>query len=156
MYSVVKKQYTDPPKDMIVRVISYAQTLSLGTYYVYENGYYLAGKGVLKGWTAVDIKRWAKTSMRMFLAYVLMEFVKLYRTRQLREARKVKVVDEDEKRVIEAEEKVWWKGALMNVAYTPLSMHWASENGLISDGAVGALMTYIGLVKFKAAWATAA
>ncbi|CZR65835.1 uncharacterized protein PAC_15735 [Phialocephala subalpina] len=156
VYAMAKRNYVDPPKDMVLRAVSYGQTLSLGAYYVYENGYYLAGKGVLRGWTAADIKRWAKTSLRMFLAYVVMEFVRLYRGRQLRETRKVKAVDEKEKQAIEAEEAVWWRSAKMNVAYTPLAMHWASEAGLLSDGVVGALMSWVGLIKFRAAWAQTA
>ncbi|KUJ11324.1 uncharacterized protein LY89DRAFT_689201 [Mollisia scopiformis] len=156
VYAMAKRNYVDPPKDVVVRAVSYAQTLSLGAYYVYENGYYLAGKGVLRGWTVADIKRWAKTSLRMFLAYVALEFVRLYRARQLRETRKVKAVDEKDRKGIEAEEASWLRSALMNVAYTPLSMHWAFEGGMLSDGVVGALMSAVGLIKFRAAWAQAA
>ena len=152
---MAKKNYTAPPKDAVLRAVSYGQTLSLGAYYVYENGYYLAGKGVLRGWTPEKIKRWAKTSLRMFLAYVVLEFVRLYRARQLREVRKVKVVEGKEREEIEKEEAVWWRGALMNVAYTPLGMHWASESGILSDGLVGALMSAVGYIKFRAAWAQA-
>lgn len=153
---MAKRNYVDPPRDTVLKVVSYGQTLSLGGYYIYENGYYLAGKGVLRGWTAEDIKRWAKTSLQMFLAYVVLEFVRLYRARQLRETRKVKAIDEKDKQGIEAEEAVWWRSAKMNVAYTPLAMHWASETPLLSDGIVGALMSWIGLIKFRAAWAQTA
>ncbi len=153
---MAKKNYVDPPKDLVLRAVSYGQTLSLGAYYVYENGYYLAGKGVLKGWTPEDIKKCARTSLRMFLVYVVFEFVRLYRARQLREVRKAKAVDEKERGDIAKEEEVWWRGGLVNAAYTPLAFHWSSENGLLSDGLVGALMSLVGLIKFRAAWAQAA
>lgn len=153
---MAKRNYVEPPKDALLRAVSYGQTLSLGAYYVYENGYYLAGKGVLRGWTPEKIKRWAKTSLKMFLAYVVLEFVRLYRARQLREVRKVKAVDEKDKGDIEKEEEVWLRSSLINIAYTPLSMHWASESGILSDGIVGALMSAVGLIKFRAAWAQAA
>jgi Peroxisomal biogenesis factor 11 (PEX11) len=156
VYAMAKKNYVAPPKDAVLRAVSYGQTLSLGAYYVYENGYYLAGKGVLKGWTPGKIKRWAKTSLRMFLAYIVLEFVRLYRARQLREVKKVKAVDEKEKGEIEKEEQVWVRSSLMNIAYTPLGMHWASESGILSDGVVGALMSAVGLIKFRAAWAQTA
>jgi Peroxisomal biogenesis factor 11 (PEX11) len=155
VYAMAKKNYVKPDGDAVLRAVSYGQTVSLAAYYVYENGYYLAGKGVLQGWTPEKTKRWAKTSLRMFLAYVLLEFVRLWRVRQLRRVRKVKAVDEKDRAEIEKEEKTWWRGAIMNVAYTPLSVHWASENPVLSDGVVGALMSAVGLVKFRAAWALA-
>ena len=156
VYAMVKRNYVEPPKDALLRAVSYGQALSLGAYYVYENGYYLAGKGVLRGWTPEKIKRWVKTSLKMFLAYVVLEFVRLYRARQLREVRKVKAVDEKDKGDIEKEEQAWLRSLLINVAYTPPSMHWASESGMLSDGVVGALMSAVGLVKFGAAWAQTA
>lgn len=145
-----------PQKDLVLRVVSYGQTLSLGAYYVYENGYYLAGKGVLRGWTPEKIKRWAKTSLKMFLAYVVLEFVRLYRAKQLREVRKAKAVDEKDKGAIVKEESAWWDSLMVNGAYMPLSVHWSSEVPMLSDGVVGALMTAIGWIKFRAAWAQAA
>jgi len=111
---------------------------------------------VLKGWTPEKIKRWAKTSLKMFLAYVMLEFVRLARARRLREVRRVKAVDEKDRLVIEKEESGWWRGLAMNGAYLPLSVHWASENPVLSDGVVGALMSAVGLIKFRAAWAQAA
>ncbi|PMD49011.1 hypothetical protein L207DRAFT_505990 [Hyaloscypha variabilis F] len=156
VYAMAKRNYVAPEHDTVLRAVSYGQTLSLGAYYVYENGYYLAGKGVLRGWTPEKIKRWAKTSLKMFLAYVVLEFVRLGRARQLREARKVKAVDEKDRVAIEREESVWWRGLAMNGAYLPLSVHWASDNPVLSDGVVGALMSAVGLIKFRAAWASAA
>jgi hypothetical protein len=156
IYAMVKRNYLDPPKDAILNAVSWTQALALGSYYVYENGYYLAGKGVLKGWTAGDIKKWAKTSLKMFLAYVLLEYVRLYRSRQLLEVKKAKAVSAKENEDVEKEEAGWWRTAVMDLAYTPLGMHWASENGMLSDGWVGALMSLVGLIKFRAAWALTA
>lgn len=152
VYAMAKKNYLDPPKDAILNAVSWTQTLALGSYYVYENGYYLAGKGVLNGWTADNIKRWAKGSLKMFLAYVLLNYVRLYRSRQLLEERRVKAASEEETQDIEREEAVWWRTAVVNLAETPLAMHWASENGILSDGWIGGLMSIVGLIKFRAAW----
>jgi hypothetical protein len=151
IYAMAKRNYLEPPKDTILKGVAWSQTLALGAYYVYENTYYLAGKGVLRGWKAEEIIRWAKMSLKYFMAYVLIEYVRLWRTRQLREEKRASgTLSEKE---VEKEEKAWRRSALANLAYTPLSLHWASESGpLMSDGWVGALMSAIGLIKFKAAW----
>ena len=156
IYARVKRNYIDPPKDAILNAVSWSQTFALGSYYVYENGYYLAGKGVLKGWTAGDIKKWAKTSLKMFLAYVVLEYVRLYRARQLLDLKRAEAISAKDDEEIEKEEAAWWRTAVMDIAYTPLGMHWASENGILSDGWVGGLMSLVGLIKFRAAWALTA
>lgn len=142
----------------MLKAVSLAQTLSLGGYYVYENAYYLAGKGVLKGWTGEKITRWAKTSLKLFLVYVLMDYIRLWRTRQLREERRAKLdhSDFEGKREMRKEDAAWLRSAIINIAYTPPSAHWASEKGILSDGWVGAMMTLVGVVKFRAAWAATA
>ena len=154
VWSSARKTYLDPPKDSVVHAVSWAQSVALGAYLIYENGYYLAGKGVLKGWSPEKQKKWAKISLRMFLAYVVVEWVRLFRTRQLREEKKASYGAKHEE--IKREEEIWWRSAKVDAAYTPLTMHWASENGMLSDGWVGALMTMVGFVKFRAAWAQTA
>ena len=44
VYAMAKRNYVTPEKDAVLRAVGYGQTASLGAYYVYENGYYLAGK----------------------------------------------------------------------------------------------------------------
>ncbi|KAG0647711.1 hypothetical protein D0Z07_6551 [Hyphodiscus hymeniophilus] len=156
IYAMVKRDYFNPPKDAILNAVSWSQAGTLGLYYFYENGYYLAAKGVLRGWAGPDIKRWAKTSLKMFLAYVALEYVRLYRERQLLEVKRAKAVSAKENEDVEREEGAWVRTALMNVCYAPLGVHWVSENGIMSDGWVGGLMSLIGVVKFRAAWTLAA
>lgn len=153
---MAKRNYIDPPKDAVLRSVAYGQTLSLGAYYFYENSYYLASKGVLPGWTPEKIRRWAKTSLKMFLAFVVLEFVRLWRARTIREVRKVKAVEEKERVVVEREEGAWWRAAVINAAYAPLAVHWSSEVPVLGDGVVAALMVVVGWVKCKAAWAATA
>jgi hypothetical protein len=152
IYAMAKRNYLDLPKDTILRGVGWSQTLALGAYYVYENTYYLAGKGVLRGWRVEEITRWAKMSLKCFMAFVLIEYVRLWRTRQLREEKRASgILSEKE---VEKEEEAWRRSVLTNLAYTPLSLHWSSETGpLMSDARVGMLMSLIGLVKFRAAWA---
>jgi hypothetical protein len=153
VYASARKLQSTPPSDTILHGLAWSQTLSLGAYLVYENGYYLAGKGVLRGWSAEKQVLWAKTSLKMFLAYVVLDWVRLFRTRQLREEKKEK---EGSVEATKQEEAVWWRTATIDAAYTPLAMHWASKNGMLSDGWVGALMSLVGVVKFRAAWAQTA
>jgi len=108
----------------------------------------------LRGWKPEKITKWAKTSMRLFFMFVLLEFVRLWRARQLREERKARVDGDEKSRAdIEKEEEVWWRSSMTNLAYIPLSAHWASEKGIITDGVVGLLMSFVGVVKVRAAWA---
>jgi hypothetical protein len=153
VYASVRKLQSAHPADSILYGLAWSQTLSLAAYLVYENGYYLAAKGVLRGWSAEKQKRWAKTSLRTFLVYVILDWVKLFRTRQLREEKKAK---EGSVEATKEEEAVWWRTATMDAAYTPVAMHWSSQNGMLSDAWVGALMSVVGLVKFRTAWAQTA
>ena len=156
IYAMVKRNYLDPPKDAILNAMAWTQAGTLGLYYFYENGYYLAGKGGLKGWTAADIKRWAKTSIKMFLAYVLLEYVRLYRSRQLLDVKRAEAVSAKENEDVEKEDAAWFRTAMVGIAFAPLGVHWVSEIGIMSDGLVGGLMSLIGVIKFRTAWALAA
>ena len=153
VYASVRKLQSTSPADCVLHGLAWSQTFSLAAYLIYENGYYLAGKGVLRGWSAEKQKRWAKTSLRMFLAYVILDWVRLFRTRQLREEKKAK---EGGGEATKEEEAVWWRTAIMDAAYTPVAMHWSSQNGMLSDAWVGALMSGVGLIKFRTAWAQTA
>jgi hypothetical protein len=153
IYAAARKLQATPPADGALHALAWGKTLSLGAYLVYENGYYLAGKGVLRGWSAEKQKLWAKTSLKLFFAYVLIDWVSLFRQRQLREEKKER---EGATEATKEEEAVWWRTAIIDAAYTPLAAHWSSENGMLSDGWVGALMSLVGLVKFRAAWAQTA
>jgi len=113
-YALVKKHYLDPPKDTLLKAVAWAQTLALGGYYIYENGYYLASKGVIRGWAPQKMTKWAKTSMKLFLLHVLMDYLKLWRTRQLLEEKKAQISEWDEKAKsdIEKEDVAWFKAAV--------------------------------------------
>ena len=64
--------------------------------------------------------------------------------------------EKEEKVKMEDEVRAWKRGVLVNAAYTPVAMHWASGNGMLGDGVVGGLMTMVGWVKFRALWAQTA
>jgi len=156
VWAGAKKLYLNPPKDSVVKGVAWGQLSALGLYLVYENGYYLAGKGVLLGWTPQKQKRWAKQSLKLFLAYLALEWIKLFRTRQLREAGKAQGETAEKVEARKKEEAAWWNAAIANAAYTPPAMHWASETGLLSEAWVGLLVGLVGWMKFKVAWAQTA
>jgi hypothetical protein len=55
---------------------------------VYGNATLSQARGVLRGWSAEKRKLWAKISLKLFLACVVLDWVSRFRHRQLREERK--------------------------------------------------------------------
>ncbi len=81
----------------------------------------------------------------------------------MREERKARLTAEGEggekekgMEEIRKEEEAWVRLALVTAAYIPVSVHWSSEKGKLSDGWVGAFLTVVGIVKVRAAWAATA
>ena len=81
------------------------------------------------------LRVWAKTSLKMSLAYVVLNWLRPFRTRQLREEGREK--EGASSGATKNEEAVWWRTAVVDTAYTLLAMHWVSEKGMLSDGWVG-------------------
>lgn len=46
----------------------------------------------------------------------------------------------------------WWRQAVVNGAYFPLTLHWSSEEGLLGDRWVGLLGMLAGEVTLRQAW----
>lgn len=90
----------------------------------------------------------------MSLAYAVLDWLRSFRTWQLREERREK--EGASSGATKGKEAVWWQTAVVDTAYTSSAMHWASEKGMLSDGWVGALISFIGLTKLRAAWAQTA
>ncbi|KAK3340356.1 hypothetical protein B0H65DRAFT_256296 [Neurospora tetraspora] len=106
---------------------------------VLENGAYLSSKGVL-GWQPARIGKAYLWSARFWAAYVGIE---IGRSLALEPKEKWK---EDS-----------WKGNLAkNLAWAPLTVHWSSEKGLVSEMVVGLLGSIPGLVQMRELWASTA
>ncbi|EGO57687.1 hypothetical protein NEUTE1DRAFT_122067 [Neurospora tetrasperma FGSC 2508] len=106
---------------------------------VLENGAYLSSKGVL-GWQPARIGKAYLWSARFWAAYVGIEIGRLL--------------------ALEPKER-WkedsWKGNLAkNLAWAPLTVHWSSEKGLVSEMVVGLLGSIPGLVQMRELWASTA
>jgi hypothetical protein len=153
MWSWGKGVLKSPPKDVLLRRIAYAQVLVNVVFQYFENGAYLASKGVL-GWSGKKQTQAWLWSSRAWAAHVGLEFVRLGRVVALKRRRGV---DEKEKEKEEGEgEKEWWEGwrkeLLINGAYAPLTVHWSLEQGLLGELSVGLLGTLVGVVNLSTLW----
>ena len=162
--------------------IAWAQLACGAAFQILENGAYLAQRGVLNGrsWTATASgegtgkqARWWLWSARFWAGCVALEGVRLARVWQLDvEAKKKKeksgemkrvegagVDGRDEKKEDEAgvEEGVvdgarWWKDALVNTAYAPMTVHYSLPGGLVGDEYIAMLGMVAGGLSFKSLW----
>ncbi|KAL2156290.1 hypothetical protein VTH82DRAFT_1035, partial [Thermothelomyces myriococcoides] len=119
------------------------------TFQALENGAYLSSRGVL-GWSPDrqrDAFRW---SARLWGAYVGIEIGRLAAERfgpgggtpfAARSAR---------------EKNEWAKKMARQLAWAPLTVHWGSEKGLVSDMTVGLLATIPGVIQIRDLWASTA
>ncbi|KAK3401264.1 hypothetical protein B0T20DRAFT_406460 [Sordaria brevicollis] len=106
---------------------------------VLENGAYLSSKGVL-GWEPARIGKAYLWSARFWAAYVGIEIGRLL------------ALEPKEKRKDES-----WRGNLAkNLAWAPLTVHWSSEKGMVSEMVVGLLGSIPGLVQMRELWASTA
>ncbi|KAL1596391.1 hypothetical protein SLS60_009037 [Paraconiothyrium brasiliense] len=159
------------PKEKLVRRITWAQIASLVLFQVLENGAYLASKGVLtsEGWSGERGKRkeiaWWIWSSRFWASHVALEIVRVGVLKYYGDgedvSRKVKETvgdgEKEGKLLIEEkkrERRVWWRDAVSNVAYMPMTLHWSveEEKGFLSDWGVGLLGAIAGGSLFVDAW----
>ncbi|KZF26953.1 hypothetical protein L228DRAFT_243506 [Xylona heveae TC161] len=150
-----------PPKDHIIRFIVRTQVLVNIFYQIFENGAYLAGKGVLTGWDSRRINKWDLWSTRCWAAHVFLDLAKLWRERVLE-----KQAGGDEKDNVAKATKernatallnnTWSRKLILNSAYAPLTIHWSLENGLVSDFWIGLLGSVTGIIRLRQAWKTTA
>ncbi|KAF2489733.1 hypothetical protein BU16DRAFT_163574 [Lophium mytilinum] len=143
-------------KEKVLRAVAWGQVASCAAYQVLENGAYLASKGVLvtPGWMGEAGKRrearWWVWSSRFWAAHVALEGVRLGVLFK-------KHVDSGkaEKEEVEKsskEDKAWWRDAVSNAAWGPLTLHWSTEAGMVSEPLVGALGIVAGGVGLLEKW----
>ncbi|KIW05183.1 uncharacterized protein PV09_03731 [Verruconis gallopava] len=171
LYLGAKAAYLTPPKDTILKMISWSQLASMSGYFWYENGVYLAGKGILRGagFTPAELGPKMRRAIWLYGLYLVLDFVRLYRLTQLASAdsrpqtkasstslggeKDVAVVDEAALAKKAADERAWYKSLYVDLSYFPLCFHWGVEGGTIpaqwADLVVGALCSCAGYVSFK-------
>lgn len=151
-------------KEKLLRAVTWGQVAACAAYQVLENGAYLASKGVLNsaGWIGEEgarrQARWWVWSCRFWAAHVGLEGVRLgtswYYRRKLEEkgvgdGEKEEKLRREERR---KENRMWWRDAVSNMAYAPLTVHWSVEEGVVSEAWVGFLGMVAGAVALKEEW----
>lgn len=120
--------------------IAYSQLITCIVFQALENGAYLSSKGVM-GWSPAT-QGWAnKWSARLWGVYVGMELGRLAAE------------------AVGGENKVtpaWRSAVVRQLAWAPLTVHWGSDKGVVSDWMVGALASIPGVLQMRELWAATA
>ncbi|PSN66476.1 hypothetical protein BS50DRAFT_574887 [Corynespora cassiicola Philippines] len=169
-------------KMKLVRAMTYVQIGAGVAFQVLENGAYLSSKGVLtgRGWAGEAGKeregKWWVWSSQFWAVHVFLEVLRVgvlawgrdskpgKGGEKEKESEKVgeKALDarlgdgekEDKLQELERQKEdwLWWRDLVSNVAYAPLTLHWSTEQGFLSDVTVGVLGTVAGGVLLVDAW----
>ncbi|KAI0202955.1 hypothetical protein F4808DRAFT_62674 [Astrocystis sublimbata] len=143
--------------DNFETAIAWSQLTACAIFQALENGTYLSSKGIL-GWAPKTQAKAGVWSARFWGSYVMLEFVRLFYESSKRggRTRSEKFAGGKTVAVVEKEEKEWagaWRNSLLrNAAWTPLTVHWSLEQGLLSDMAVGALASVPGCMGMHDLW----
>ena len=138
-YNWMLSTHASPPSDPTLATVTKLQTYANMLYFPLENAAYLGSHDIIPMTKRTETDLWV-WSCRFWATHVGLEFVRLYRERQLQ--LKSKVTGEKS----EAEEKRdrrWWAELILNLAYAPLTIHWSLEKGIgFRDVDIG----YLGVV----------
>jgi len=156
IYAGAKRVLTNPPKDQVTKYIVMGQLGSIGVYQAFENVAYLAGKGILRGdWVAPEKqKRMWLVGCRFWGVYVALEFARLAREWQIKQMTVQEkteggdAVDAQRQQEVQAWRRSWWS----NAAYSPMTVHYSVDGGILSDEQLGFLGVVIGFIGFGHLW----
>ncbi|KAK9240736.1 hypothetical protein V1525DRAFT_394830 [Lipomyces kononenkoae] len=143
-----------PPKDALLAAVAYLQVISNLLYQPLENIAYLGSHDIIPVSKAKINRLWVLSS-RLWAAHVILEFVRLGRQKYLAAAVQRHEVGEKAKAKTEsnkAAEELWRRQLLVNTAYFPLTIHWSTQTGFLSELAVGALGTVAGGARLIPLW----
>jgi len=137
-YQWLLSTHASPPSDPTLCKVAKLQTYANILYFPLENAAYLGSHSILPMTKRTETDLWL-WSCRFWAAHVALEFVRLYRERQIRlKGKEKEKAPEDGKAV-----RRWWASLVMNVAYAPLTIHWSLEKGLgFRDVEIG----YLGVI----------
>ncbi|KAK0738475.1 hypothetical protein B0T18DRAFT_335399 [Schizothecium vesticola] len=115
-------------------VIEWARLLCCVGLQGLENGAYLSSRGVL-GWTPAQQGLAYKWSARFWAAYIGIELGRLL-------AGSTEETGE------------WRKKVARNAAWMPLTLHWSTDVGFVSEPVIGALASVPGIIQMRDLWAS--
>jgi hypothetical protein len=152
LYAWGKSTYLSPPSDPLLKKIAYTQVAVNVCFQTLENLAYLASKGIITREPAIQARDW-KWSSRFWMSHVCLDFVRLYRTRSLRNAKLDKLGEEDKeaKALRKEAESTWWRELIVDVCYFPMTIHWSTD-GVLNPTQVGVLGTVAGGTSLSHLW----
>jgi hypothetical protein len=138
---------TPPSSSKLATALEYLRLALCITFQSLENGAYLSQRGVLS-WTPAQQGKAYKWSARFWAAYVGIELGRLAAER---------FGEAGSWRAKSAEEKSQWaKTTARQLAWAPLTLHWGSDKGLVSEMTVGVLASIPGIIQLRDLWASTA
>jgi len=172
MWAWARAVYEKPDEDAVVRTVTWMQVIVNTVYYGLEGPVYLAGKGVLKGWSEEKKARWWRVASMCFGGHVALEVVRLARTWQLRQEKtkalekegegekeaghEMRLTKEERVKALRDEETKWMTSAQINAAFAPLCVHWSMPDGFVSDTWYGLLGSWAASLYVRDAWRNSA
>lgn len=137
----------------LATAVSWAQLISCTAFQYLENGAYLSGRGVL-GWTPREQGRAYVVGSRWLAVYTGLEIGKLLAgivasRREASEKGAASAADDEE--AVRAAEAVR-RSLAINLAWTPLTLHWATEGGFLGDAVVGLGGSIPGVLQMRKLW----
>jgi Peroxisomal biogenesis factor 11 (PEX11) len=142
-YQWLLSVHDSPPSDPTLATVAKLQTYANMAYFPLENAAYLSSLNILPINKRLETDLWL-WSCRFWACHVGLEFVRLYRERQIHNKGKEKEKTGEDER---AWQRTWWASLVMNLAYAPQTIHWSIENGVFSTVNVA----YLGLISGAAA-----
>lgn len=135
----------------LVTLVDWAQFLSCAAFQVLENGAYLSGRGVL-GWTPQQQGRAYMVGSRWLAVYTGLELGKLLAKLVASKSKSSKEEDTLESDEERAQMEAVRRSMAINLAWTPLTLHWSTEKGLIGDGWIGLGGCIPGIIQMRKLW----
>lgn len=150
IYAWAKSVYLNPPKDAVLRRITYAQVAVNFCFQYVENVAYLATHGIISR-PAERIGRDWMLSAKFFAAHVVLDFIRLYRVRKLWDTEEVG--EEKEAKVARQKEvETWWRQLLVDCCFAPMTVHWSRPDAFLTDAQVGFLGMVAAGAGFREVW----
>ncbi|KAG8165481.1 hypothetical protein KVR01_004033 [Diaporthe batatas] len=131
----------------LATLVSWAQLIACAGFQVLENGAYLSGRGVL-GWTPAQQGKAYVVGARFLGVYTAIELGRLLAEFVARRGQDYTAASPEERAKVDALRR----SAAINLAWTPLTLHWSVEGGFLSDLVVGAGGCIPGLIQMSKLW----
>lgn len=137
----------------LTTLVAWTQLISCTAFQYLENGAYLSSRGVL-GWTPKEQGRAYVVGARWLAVYTGLELGKLLAEivakRQGHGGEKGGVAAEtqEDKARMEAVRR----SMVINLAWTPLTLHWSTEGGFLGDAAIGLGGCIPGFIQMRKLW----